>query len=82
MDFRSLSCWETGFVCSSLPVFHPLGPFQWWFQSLVLGMGKKPTVPEVLALGDYHGKTSKVGNVGLGECSLASGSVFGRLGSE
>lgn len=39
-------------------------------------MGKKPTEPEVLALGGYHGKTSKVGTAGLGEGSLVSVVVY------
>lgn len=39
-------------------------------------MGKKPTEPDVLALGGYHGKTSKVGTAGLGEGSLLSVVVY------
>lgn len=45
-------------------------------RSLVLGMGKKPPVPQVLALGNSHGKTSKVGTAGLGECSLVHVVVY------
>lgn len=45
-------------------------------RSLVLGMGKKPPVPQVLALGNSHGKTSKVGTAGLGECSLVRVVVY------
>lgn len=74
----SIHC-PAGFVCSSLlgPRISSPGAFPMVVsRSLVLGMGKKPTVPEVLALGDYHGKTSKVGTAGLGECSLVSVVVY------
>lgn len=39
-------------------------------------MGKKPPGPEVLALGNSHGKTSKVGTLELGEYSLVSVVVY------
>lgn len=45
-------------------------------RSLVLEMGKKPPVPQVLALGDSHGKTSKVGTAELGESSSVSVVVY------
>lgn len=79
MDLHSLSLWEAGFVCSIL--IGPYIPSPGAFPMVVFwvpgsGMGKKPTEPEVLTLGGYHGKTSKVGTAGLGEDSLVSMVVY------
>lgn len=79
MDLHSLFCWEADFLCSSLlgPCILSPGAFPMVVsRSLVLGMGKKPPVPQVLALGNSHGKTSKVGTAGLGECSLVRVVVY------
>lgn len=79
MDLHSLFCWEVDFLCSSLlgPCILSPGAFPMVVsRSLVLGMGKKPPVPQVLALGNSHGKTSKVGTAGLGECSLVRVVVY------
>lgn len=43
---------------------------------MVLGWGRSPLVPEVLAPGNSHGKTSKVGTLELGEYSLVSVVVY------
>lgn len=61
----------------SLSCGHPLGPILRCFsRSVVLGWGRSPLVPEVLAPGNSYGKTSKVGTLELGEYLLVSVVVY------